>query len=276
MLKNAFYLICLIVQLSWSFSQGVFPGGARSMSLANSTVAVTDVWAYFNNPGALAKMESISVGFCFENRYLLKELQSNALAYVHPTKVGVFSFGFQSFGFNLYRNNRVGIGYGLKLSEKLYAGAQLNYNHLRIQNYDSRGNATAELGVLAQLTEKTELGIAIFNGNRARINEYQDERLSTFLRVGINYNVSKKVKILAEAEKEIRSKLRFKSALEYEIVNRFMFRIGGASNPIEITSGFGYSLKNNLRLDFGTAYHQRLGWSPHAGLTFDLKPSKND
>lgn len=264
-------LICSLVVNS----QSVFPAGARSMSLANSTVALTDEWAYFNNPGALGAISDAKISTSFENRYFIKELQTNSFVYIQPLKVGVLSVGFQTFGFQLYRKGSIGAGYSLKLSEKLFAGVQLNYHTLRITDYGSTGKATAEVGLLAKLTENTDLGIAVFNANRVRIAEDQDERLATFMRIGLQHRISKKVNVLLEAEKEVKSALRVKGALEYELASRFYFRFGAATKPIEVTSGFGYGFKNNLRIDIGTAYHQQLGFSPHVGISFDFVKKTN-
>src|SRR5690606_17914133 len=120
-----------------------------------------------------------------------------------------------------------------------------------------------EAGILAKINEKISLGFSVFNLGRAKLSTYQNDRFSTFMRLGLNYKISQKVLILLETEKEIESKIRIKTGLEYELVNRFFIRAGGASNPIELTFGFGYQFKNGLKMDLGSAWQQHLGWSPH-------------
>lgn len=257
-------------------AQGWQPAGARSMSMANSTVALADVWSYHHNPAGLAFVKSTSAGLSYENRFLLKELQTQAAVVAQPLKVGVLSAGAQMYGYRAYRTTRVGLGYSMLLGEKISAGVQLNYQGIRIDNYGSKGTVTAEAGFLAKINSKVSLGFSVMNIGMAKLTEFEDDRFSTFMRLGLNYQISSKVSILAEIEKSIETKLRVKAGMEYELLDRFFFRMGAASNPTEITFGFGYEFKNRLKIDLGSAWHQHLGWSPHFGLTYELLNKKHD
>ncbi|MES2589526.1 MAG: hypothetical protein V4622_11155 [Bacteroidota bacterium] len=261
------------ISFSFIFAQGWQAVGARSMSLSNASVCLSDVWAFHHNPAALANLEKTSVGISYENRYLLKELQAQGFVYAQAMKKGVLSFGGQLYGHSLYRSTRVGMGYSMQLSENISAGVQLNYQSLRISNYGQKGTLSGEFGMLAKI--KVKVGFSVFNLNNAKLSDFQDDRFSTYLRLGLSYAISSKVLLLAEAEKQVESKLRPKGALEYQMSDKFFLRVGAAGNPLELTFGSGFAFDNGFKLDFGTAWHQLLGWSPHVGLTFDFKkPSK--
>lgn len=259
-----------------SSAQGWQPAGARSMSMANSSVALSDEWSYHHNPGATAFLKHTSAGISYENRYLLKELQMQALVVVHPLKTGVLSAGAQSYGYQSYRTTRAGLGYSLRLGEKLAAGVQLNYQGMRIERYGSRSTVTAEAGFLAKITPKTAVGFSVMNIGRSRLAEFRDERFATLMRLGMSYQATDKVIVLLEAEKALRVKLRMKGALEYELISHFYMRTGAACNPTEITFGFGYHTSGRLMLDLGSAWRQQLGWSPHFGLNYHLKPRTHE
>ena len=127
----------LIIFLFYSFTtiaQGWQPMGSRSMSLSNSTVALEDVWAFHHNPAALYNLKKIEFGVSYENRFLMKELQSQGLVVAIPIKSGVISIGSQSFGYNQFRTYRNGLGYSMKLADFLSIGVQLNHHFVRI-NY---------------------------------------------------------------------------------------------------------------------------------------------
>jgi hypothetical protein len=269
---NLFSFLLFLVVVK---AQGWQAVGARSLSLANASVCISDAWAFHNNPGALGNLKETSIGISYENRFLLKELQTQGFVIAHPLKKGVISLGGQLYGQSLYRTNRVGLGYSLQLSEKLFAGVQMNYQSIRISNYGNKGTVSGELGMLAKINEKVNVGFSVFNLNRAKLSAFQDDRFSTFMRIGLSYRVSSKVSILAEAEKEIESKIRPKGAVEYQVSEIFFLRVGASANPLELTFGAGLALKNGLRIDFGSAWHQLLGLSPHFGLTFDLKKKSN-
>ena len=257
-------------------AQGWAPAGARSMSLANASVALNDVWAYHHNPGALGSLKKTAIGLAYEDRFGLKELQSQSLVIAHPIRKGVFSLGAQFYGYSAYRTTRVGLGYSLQLSDKFSAGVQINYQGLKIAGYGQKGTVTGEAGILAKINDQLSLGFSVLNLNQAKVVPAQNDRFSTYLRLGLAYNVSSKVILLAEAEKEVTSKLRPKGAMEYKFSDNFYLRIGAAANPVELTFGTGLVFKKIMKLDIGTAWDQRLGWSPHLGLTFDLNGKKDE
>lgn len=265
------HLLLLTILPVISFGQGWIPVGAKSNSLANAVVADADVWSFYHNPGALGYMKNASIGASYENRYLLKELQTQAVVYAQPLKAGVLSVGAQSYGYRVYRSNRIGIGYALKLHEKVAMGVQLNYQDVRIEYYDYIATVTAEAGILAKITPKITLGFSILNMNRAKAAEFADDRFGTYFRLGLKYTISDLVVLFVEAEKEVTSRIRPKLALDYQLVSRFFLRVGGAYNPPEITFGIGYQFTIGLKLDAGSAWRQHLGWAPHIGLTFDFR-----
>lgn len=260
----------LILSINLTFAQGWFPVGARSMSLGNASVALNDVWSVHHNPGALAELTSMQAGVSYENRFSLKELQYQAAAFALPLKNGAFGFGFQNSGFSLYRSMRVGFGYGMKLGENFSVGVNLNYMSVRIADYGQKGNVGADIGLMAKINEKTSVGFSVINLNRAKLVDFQDDRFSTFLRLGLRYNVSSKVLLLAEVEKEIQSSIRPKGAMEYKISDLFCLRLGVGGAPAYLTFGSGFTFKNGLKLDFGTAWNQTMGWSPHVGLNMNF------
>ena len=267
--KNLLVVICLTI--GSAYGQGWMPLGARSMSMANTSVTFNDVWAYNNNPAALADVDKFSAGFSYENRFLLKELQTQGFAVAIPLKVGVLSLGGHMYGYKQYRSYKAGLGYSLKLSEKFYSGAQLNYQGLSLsENYGTRNTMTAEVGIYAKFTKNWKLGISVFNLGRAKLSDFEDDRFSTIMRLGSSYLFSDKLNLAVELEKDLDYDLRFKTGLEYEVINNFFVRGGVATSPIEVTFGFGYHFKQ-IHLDLGSAYHQILGWSPHFSIVFQGK-----
>lgn len=249
-------------------AQGWMPVGARSSSMGNASVALTDVWAFHHNPAGLSELKTIHGGISYESRFLLKELQSQSMVVAIPLKKGVVSVGGQFYGFQLYRSTRAGVGYSMLLSERLSMGVQLSYQGLRLtEAYGSKNTMTAEVGIRAKLTDKWSLGFSAFNVGRSKLSSYENDRFTALMRLGTRYKVSEKLLFVAEAEKDLDYALRAKVGMEYEALKQFYVRAGFATNPIEISFGFGYKWKM-IQLDLGSAYHQQLGWSPHFSLTY--------
>lgn len=271
-MKKLYLFIVNFLFVLFGFSQGWQPMGSRSMSLSNATVALEDVWAYHHNPAALSNLKKIEFGVSYENRFLMKELQSQGLVVAIPLKSGVISIGSQSFGYNQFRTYRNGLGYSMKLAEFLSVGVQLNHHFVRINsNYGNHQTVTAELGALAKINEKWSVAFSIFNITRNRISDFAEDRYSTLMRLGTKFSISEKVLVLAEAEKNIEHSIRFKTGIEYLPLDNFYVRGGFATAPIEFSFGLGYVFSKKYKLDLGSAYHQILGWSPHFSFTMQLK-----
>lgn len=263
-------LLLLIFCLTYglSFGQGWTPMGARSMAMANASSTLNDVWAYHHNPGALGDVSTLTAGLSYENRFLLKELQSQGFAVAVPLKVGVISVGGQLYGSQQYRTSKAGFGYSMKLSDKFFAGVQLNYLGLRLpENYGSANTVTGEVGIYAKISEQWKIGASVFNLGRARLADFADDRFTTMMRLGTSYTFSEKVLVALDFEKNLDYDVRIKTGIEYEVVNRFKLRGGFATAPIELSAGIGYEWKQ-LQLGVGSSYHQILGWSPNFALVF--------
>jgi hypothetical protein len=266
-MKKLFFLASFLMPL-FALTQGWHAVGARSNSLANASVTLNDVWSFHHNPGALGSIQTPTVGVSYENRFLLKELQSQGLAYAHPLKVGVISVGAQFFGYELYRSQRVGMGYSMQFAKRFFAGVQLNYQGLQLkENYGNKNSVTAELGFLTMITNELRLGFSISNLNRSRLTKHPREYFSTNFRLGMSYLLANKVLFLAEASKTVVDPLRGHFAIEYQAINDFYIRVGVATSPLNFTFGVGYKWKF-IALDAGSAYQSIVGWSPHVSLTF--------
>lgn len=263
----------LLFNFSLLFAQGWNPVGARSNSLAGASVTLTDVWSVHQNPGAAAKIKSISAGIYYDSRFLTKELQNQSIALAIPLKKGVLTSGAQFFGYEQYRHSRYGLGYSLQLTEHFSAGVQGNIQQLKFNsNYGSSINATAEAGFLATITEKWNIGFSITNIGRQRISDLED-RFNSVMRFGTSYSPSKRVTCIAEVQKDVIYPISFRGAMEYKPIDEFSIRLGAQTGPTNFTFGFGYETKS-ISIDLGTKYHQQLGWSPCFGLNYTFR--KND
>lgn len=253
------------------YGQGYYPMGGRSQSMANASATLDDIWAFHHNPAALTGVQKMEIGVSYESRFLLKELQSQGVAFALPLKRGVISAGGQRFGYRNFLSYKAGIGYSMKLSELLSVGVQMNYVGVRLpENYGSKGTVTAEVGLLAKITDKWKIGFSIFNLGRNKLADYQEDRFSTVMRLGSSYTISNKVLITAEAEKNVDYAMRGKFGVEYKLNDNFFLRGGFASAPIEGSFGFGYRFKELMKLDIGSSYHQVLGWSPHCSFSYQF------
>lgn len=247
-----------------------FMVGARSAGMAHTSVTLTDIWAIHHNQAGLAFLEHPSASVYYENRFMIKEMGLSAVAFAMPAKSGTFGIVYHSFGYSQYAETKFGIAYGRKLSEKLSAGIQLNYNTIRLGDIYGKNQAlTGEIGVRAQLTDELTLGAHVYNVSRAKLSGYNNEYIPTIMRLGMDYKISKKVFVAAEAQKDIDNRIIFKSGIEYHVIEAIYLRAGISTNPVLNTFGFGLAHKG-IHLDVAASYHQVLGFSPQVSLTYNF------
>jgi len=265
----------ILLSIFWLSHQAiaqVYPQiGARSNGMANSSLCLNDVWSIYNNPGAFGTLEKTTLGFSYENRFLLKELSSQSLVFgLHTKKSGNFGIHFQQYGFNLYREMNGGFTYGMKLFDNFSAGISINYHGVFLaENYGSKSTVSAGLGLLYSLNEKFKLGMRVQNISRAKLVEFDDERLPTNFSLGFLYQISKKTLLTFEAEKDLIHNVNFKGGLEIQAHEILILRLGVNSYPFQ--SAFGLSLKlKKFQFDFATKWHTTLGLSPSGGLIYSF------
>ncbi|MFT7611225.1 MAG: hypothetical protein ACI9J3_000167 [Parvicellaceae bacterium] len=244
--------------------------GARSAGMAHSSVTLYDVWSTHHNQGGLGWLENATAGVYFENRFAIKELNQMGASVAVPFKGGTFGLNYSGFGWSQYKENKVGLAYGMKLNDKISAGVQANFHSLRLGgNYGSSSALTVEAGIQARVTEELTIGVHIFNPTKTKLNEYNDERIPTIMRFGAGYQFSDKLLITAEAEKDIEFDGIVRVGIEYMPGEKLYIRGGVATNPNIIAFGFGMKF-DSFRADIASTYHQVLGFSPQVSLSFDF------
>lgn len=245
-----------------------YPIGARSAAMGNASVSLSDVWSAHHNQAGLGFVRNVSAGVSYENRFLIKEISVRGGVVAVPVKGGTFGLCITNFGFNLYSENKYSLSFAKAFGEKFSIGIAMDYLTTRIaEGYGTRGVLAAEIGMQAKPIKGLTIGVHAFNPTRAKLADYNNERLPTIIRLGADYEFSEKVILAIETQKDIQYKAEFKAGIEYKAVKEFYLRMGISTNPLLSTFGFGLNLKN-LKVDFAGSYHQTLGFSPQLGLSY--------
>lgn len=248
-----------------------FSIGARSSGIGGASVSLSDVWSAQQNPAGLGLMRDYSGGVYYENRFLLKELSIRGGVIAVPVKGGTFGLCITNFGYASYSENKYNLSFAKSFGNKLSAGIAMDYLTTKItEGYGSKGVLAAEGGLQAKPLKGLTIGFHIYNPTRAKLVDYNNERIPTIMRFGGDYSFSDKVILAVETEKDISQKAIFKAGIEYKVVKEFYLRVGIATNPTLSSFGFGLNLKN-MKIDFSATYHQVLGFSPQIGLSYIIK-----
>lgn len=251
------------------------PVGARSTAMAGVNATLSDVWSANNNQAGLAFVEDLSAGLYYENRFLLKETSYKAGAFVLPTKTGAFGVSIASFGFTEFMETRAGLSYGLKFSERFAVGVQMNYLRTSLtQEFGSKNSVTGAVGLIGKLNDEITIGAHVYNPNRSKLAEYDNERIPTVMKLGMDYRFSGKLMIVVETEKDIDFDAIVKFGVEYQFMDILYVRGGISNNPTSSAFGFGLIMKNFI-LEASSSFHQTLGMTPGISLIYKNPSSKN-
>jgi hypothetical protein len=239
-------------------------------AMANASVMQFGIWSVNNNQAGLAQIKKTEIGVCYQNRFRLSETGSQLLVVAIPTRTGNFALSYNRFGYNLYSENNIGLAYSRNLGKMFSAGLQFDYLYYhQTEDYDKRGVFLFEVGLIAKPTENLYIGAHIYNPGKAKLADYNSERVPTVFRFGAGYHFSKLMLLTIETEKSIDIKARFKCGLEYQIVDNLFARTGFASGPNEYSIGLGYVYKK-LSADIAFISHQYLPMSTQIALKYSF------
>lgn len=242
--------------------------GARSQSMGNTKVFLPDAWTYFNNIGALDRIEHSQISAGYDYRFGISELSSVDLALGLKTDFGTIGLGVSRFGGKLFNQQLLGFGFSNTLGI-VSLGAKLDWFQTNIEGFGTGNAFLFSLGGVAELGPKFFLGANFSNLNRAKLSQNSEQRLPTVVQMGISYLPGETVRILAEIEKDIELDPIFKAGIEYKLNEWIFLRTGISSNPARI--GFGLGLRKD-RFGFDYAYGQNtsLGRTHHLSLVLKL------
>ena len=245
------------------------PVGARSAGLSNASLTLNDVWSVHHNQAGLGSIRKITAGVYYESRFLMPELGLSAGAIAIPAGKGAFGLSFRTFGYQAYKENKIGLAYGRAFGDFLSIGMQVNFQSAVFSEfYGSASTFTAEIGAIYKPSKKVTLAAHLFNPNQSRIAEFDDERIPSVIRFGARYLFSDQVFVVAEVENALYQKPVLRGGLEYHPVDILYVRAGISGNPFNSNFGFGLQMKK-FQLDFAGAFHQVLGFTPKISLTFN-------
>ncbi len=265
-------IICLASLLLWPqvsvFSQNGLPPPAamRGRALGGTGITFTDAYSVWTNPAGLGQLDALGVHLSGEQRFGLAELQTVQLGAALPVANGGFGLSLLSFGFASYRESRLGLSYGRKLSDNFRLGVELVGFNTAIPTYESSFAATFSVGAQLDITKELSVGFRAFS--LMRVETAEEEFLPQLLSAGLGYRPNEKLLLMAEVHQDVDYPTRVRVGLEYGLSEQLDLRLGAASGPGELSFGLAFSAVEQMRIEIGAAYHEILGITPGVGLVY--------
>jgi hypothetical protein len=224
-------------------------------------------WSSFHNQATLAYNTSFSFGFNYENRFNISELGTRSAGVVIPAGKASLAVVYSHFGYTDFKRDMTGLACGMKLSNKISAGIQVDYFSEKASGeYDNNQSVTCEAGLLITPSENTRIGIHIFNPVP---NSLRKTSLPMSLRIGAGTYLNKSLFTGVEAEMSSGSKLIIKTGFDYEAAQKFWLRGGFSTDNNSFSFGLGYLIKV-VQFDIGFITHEKLGVTSSVSFIFKI------
>ncbi|MBY0426054.1 MAG: hypothetical protein K2Q22_10490, partial [Cytophagales bacterium] len=120
--------------------------------------------------------------------------------------------------------------------------------------------------------EQLFFGAHIYNLNRAKLADYQNERIPTIMKAGLSYRPLKRLLVNIEVEKDLVFPVLYKAGIEYGLFDFLYLRTGINVDPLAGYFGAGINHKN-FYFDYAFSRHQILGFTHHFSLSYRFKKS---
>jgi hypothetical protein len=225
-------------------------------------------WSSFSNQALLAENKSFSFGINYDNRFNISELGTRTAGLIIPSGRASLGVIYSNFGYADFRRDMTGVACGLKLSEKLSAGAQVDYfAELAPGEYEDTHIITGEAGLVFSASENTTIGIHVFNPVP---NSVRKSSMPLTLRTGAGTMLNNLLFAGAEAEMSSENSIILRMGFEYEAAKEFFLRSGFCTEYNSFSFGFGYRLKF-VKIDLAFATHEKLGITSSASLIFKIR-----
>lgn len=270
-MRNFLLFILLFISIKVFCSNENRPAGARSFAMGNASVALYNEWSGFHNQAGLALLTKKSFGAYYENRFTNKELSTKSFHLNIPSKFGCFSANYTQFGFELYKESKIGLSYSRALGKHFWAGLQFNQIRKKLNaEYGSQSKYTFEFGLLAEVASNFYIGFHLSNPTQERFETWDyDDKIPTVGRFGISWKLSNGVIISTEILKNIDDNLQIKAGIEYPVNDKLFFRVGAFNHPNSISLGIGYNF-SKLKTNIAFSRHPVLGYTPSADISFEF------
>lgn len=241
--------------------------GAGEAGMGYVCIMKNGFWSSFHNQASLAYNNSFSFGINYENRFSIRELGTRSVGMIIPAGKASLGVVYSHFGYTDFKRDMTGLACGIKLSEKISAGIQVDYFSERASGeYGNNQSVTCEAGLLVTPSENIRIGIHLFNPVP---NSIRKTYLPTTLRVGAGTDLNKLLFAGVEVEMSSGSKLIIRTGFEYEVAKKLWIRSGFSTNNNSFSFGLGY-LAKIAQINLGFTTHEKLGVTSSVSLIFKI------
>jgi hypothetical protein len=241
--------------------------GAGEAGMGNLYISENGFWSAFHNQALLSENKSVSFGVNYNNRFSIKELGTRSVGMIVPAGKTSLAAVYSNFGYSDFNRVMTGIACGMKLSEKISAGVQVDYFREKSSGeYYKNQSVTFEAGILITPSDKIRIGMHFFNPFPSSLRK---NLMPASLSVSAGSVLSEVLIAGIEAEMSSGEKLILRTGFDYEAVKNLRLRGGYITNNNCFSFGLGYLIKT-VQIDVAFTTHERLGISSSFSFVFKI------
>lgn len=241
---------------------------AASIALAGCYSMLSDGASGIYNEAVLGFPQSPSIQLAHTRPFVIKELGITSIDTRFPLFPGNLQLGFQHYGIPGYQQVNSSLGYGLKLSEIVYAGIGFRYyNTITKHEWSYLRSIGLSGGIAIRAGDQTLIAAHIINP--VTINNYSEYGaiFPAQLTFGIRREIYESSALFSEVSYNTESELQIRLAATYQCTQGVLLRAGYHSNPVTLSFGTAI-IYSPITLDFAFSYSMQYGVTPALKITY--------
>lgn len=244
--------------------------GARELAMGQATTALPgSAFSLFTNQ-AMVPEDVRSVSFYGVRYYGLAEITDMAAAVTYPAKIGIISAGMHRYGYDLFNESRIRIGYK-NIYKTFRFGIVANYSHvMQGGGYGNAGAIGLDVGMAAPVVPGLWIAMKATNINQPEYGSRNNEELPREMSIGFSYRLTSGVLFSSDLVKDVQFPVSYRFGVEATVIEHLRAMAGVTTSPQTFSAGFGYR-RTTWGAHVGVQRHENavLGYSP--AIDFNIR-----
>ncbi len=265
-LKYITFISFLVLNGAFAQNISLYGGSASNYSVGNATIASSNEMSAINNQAGILSVDKWGFQAGAVNLFGLNSLNLITASGIYKfNQNNAISLSVKYFGDEDLNTQIIGFAYARRLLKNWDISLQADVLSFQARNFGSRYIPTVELGSIYEVNDKVSIGFHVFNPFGQALTDKED--ISAIVRGGVQYELSSKVFLLAEIEKDILLPVRFKTGIIYNPIENLYFRTGFNTQESQFAFGITYSF-GKYSIHGAAAVHPTLGISPGGEISY--------
>lgn len=259
---------CLILFITFSNSFGQVLDLSPRISFPVSSISIQDI---SDNPAKLTNIERNSIATSYiPSTFGLSELSNHNLNASYQYDNMIHFINVSGIFQDLYTYSNFGYSFGYKAFDKFTPTISLNYNYLKIKDYNSFGNMTFDIGGILELDPEFIFGFSITNILNASFEGNNDIKKQKAL-FGIEYKLYKNFRFQVGTEIRIENSSSVIISFIKEFDDFGLIALSYATEPQMVQLNLNMDMIDDFFIIYDMNYHNLLGITNSFGVgyTFD-------